>query len=134
MTPSPASRAAATYLSTTPDCFTPRAAVGSSRISTPAPRDMARAIGTHWRWPPDIVLMEAGDDLDEGGLACSIVAQDACDLACPGAQRDAGKRPYVAVSLADVLHLDEGFHRSDRFRFYSHRLITSVTPAAGRMR
>src|SRR3954471_3709482 len=52
-TPSPASRAAAVYLSTTPDCFTPRAAVGSSRISTRAPKYTARAIATHWRWPPE---------------------------------------------------------------------------------
>ena len=33
-----ASRAAAVYFSTTPDCFTPSAAVGSSRISTRAPK------------------------------------------------------------------------------------------------
>ena len=37
-TPRPASRAAAVYLRTTPDCLTPRAAVGSSRINTRAPK------------------------------------------------------------------------------------------------
>ena len=35
MTPRPRSRAAAMYFSTTPDCLTPRAAVGSSRIEHP---------------------------------------------------------------------------------------------------
>ena len=41
-TPSPASRAAAVYLSTTPDCLTPSAAVGSSKIKTRAPKYTAR--------------------------------------------------------------------------------------------
>src|SRR4051794_31300801 len=54
-TPRPASRAAAVYLSTTPDCLTPSAAVGSSRMSTRAPKYTARAIATHWRWPPESV-------------------------------------------------------------------------------
>src|SRR3954470_15874586 len=48
-TPRPASRAAALYLSTTPDCLTPSAAVGSSRMSTRAPKYTARAIATHCR-------------------------------------------------------------------------------------
>ncbi len=48
-TPIPASRALTMYFSTTPDWFTPSAAVGSSRISTLAPKWIARAIATHWR-------------------------------------------------------------------------------------
>ena len=46
-----------TYFSTTPDCLTPSAAVGSSRISTLAPKWTAREIATHWRSPPDSVPM-----------------------------------------------------------------------------
>ena len=45
------------YFSTTPDCLTPSAAVGSSRISTLAPKCTAREIATHWRSPPDRVPM-----------------------------------------------------------------------------
>ena len=43
------------YFSTTPACLTPSAAVGSSRISTFAPKCTARAIATHCRSPPDRV-------------------------------------------------------------------------------
>ncbi|KPI10546.1 protein of unknown function DUF1602 [Actinobacteria bacterium OK074] len=57
MTPRPRSRAVAMYFSTTPDCLTPSAAVGSSRISTRAPKYTARAMATDWRWPPDRVPM-----------------------------------------------------------------------------
>ena len=39
--------------STMPDCFTPRAAVGSSRTMTRAPKWTARAMETTWRWPPE---------------------------------------------------------------------------------
>jgi hypothetical protein len=49
------SRAWTTYFSTTPACFTPSAAVGSSRISTRAPKYTARAIATHCRSPPERV-------------------------------------------------------------------------------
>ena len=52
-TPKPASLAAVMYFSTTPDCLTPNAAVGSSRMSTRAPKNTARAIATHCRCPPD---------------------------------------------------------------------------------
>ena len=45
------------YFSTTPDCLTPSAAVGSSRIRTLAPKWTAREIATHWRSPPDSVPM-----------------------------------------------------------------------------
>src|SRR5690554_3686608 len=41
----------------TPDCFTPRAAVGSSRTRTFAPKCTARAMATHWRSPPERVPM-----------------------------------------------------------------------------
>src|SRR6266571_1529771 len=57
MTPRPRSRAWTMYFSTTPDCLTPSAAVGSSRISTLAPKCTAREIATHWRSPPDRVPM-----------------------------------------------------------------------------
>jgi hypothetical protein len=43
------------YRSTTPACLTPSAAVGSSRISTRAPKYTARAIATDCRSPPDRV-------------------------------------------------------------------------------
>src|ERR1700716_430890 len=55
MTPRPRSRAWMTYLSTMPDWRTPSADVGSSRMSTLAPKYTARAIATAWRSPPDSV-------------------------------------------------------------------------------
>ncbi len=33
--------------------------MGSSRIRTRAPKKIARAIATHWRWPPDSEPMGA---------------------------------------------------------------------------
>src|SRR6266571_2052463 len=55
MTATPRSRACRTYLSTTPACLTPSAEVGSSRISTRAPKYTARAIATDCRSPPESV-------------------------------------------------------------------------------
>ena len=43
------------YFSTIDVCATPSAEVGSSRISTCAPKYTARAIATHCRSPPDSV-------------------------------------------------------------------------------
>ena len=37
------------------DSLTPRAAVGSSRMTTLLPNAAARATATAWRWPPDRV-------------------------------------------------------------------------------
>ena len=54
-TPMPRARASATSFSTTDAWCTPSAEVGSSRISTLAPKYMARAIATHCRSPPDSV-------------------------------------------------------------------------------
>ena len=51
----PRSRAWAMKRSTTPASFTPSAEVGSSRITTLAPKWMARAMATDWRSPPESV-------------------------------------------------------------------------------
>src|SRR6266508_2152420 len=55
MTPMPRCLAWTMYRSTTPACLTPRDAVGSSRMSTLAPKWTARAIATDWRSPPERV-------------------------------------------------------------------------------
>ena len=55
ITARPICRAWITYFRTMPDCRTPRAEVGSSRIRTLAPKYTARAIATAWRSPPDSV-------------------------------------------------------------------------------
>src|SRR3954447_1539773 len=54
-TPTPRSRAAATYRRTTPACLPPSADVGSSRMSTRAPKWTARAMATDCRSPPESV-------------------------------------------------------------------------------
>ena len=53
MTATPCSASRLTRLSTCSVCATPRAAVGSSRITTRAFFSTARAIATVWRWPPE---------------------------------------------------------------------------------
>ena len=55
ITARPRSRASMTNFSTIAAWWTPSAEVGSSRISTLAPKWMARAIATDWRSPPESV-------------------------------------------------------------------------------
>src|SRR3954453_7607928 len=54
------------------------------------------------------VLVQAGDDFDEGGLAGAVVAQYAGDLAGVHLQADPVQGADVAVGLARVAQLDNG--------------------------
>ncbi len=54
-TASPRSRTRRISSSTMPPSLTPRAAVGSSMMTTCLANAAARATATHWRWPPDSV-------------------------------------------------------------------------------
>lgn len=54
MTAVPLSAKPRIAVSTSLVCFTPKAAVGSSRITTGAPLPVARAIATACRWPPEV--------------------------------------------------------------------------------
>lgn len=51
--------------------------------------------------------MQAGDDLDQGGLAGPVVAEDTGDLPGPHPQVDVLQGDDVAVLLADVFELDQ---------------------------
>jgi hypothetical protein len=62
------------------------------------PVDLERALG---------VRVQPGNDLDEGRLARTVVAEHAGDLARVDGEVDAFECPDRAVGLADALHLDE---------------------------
>jgi hypothetical protein len=56
ITATPRFLASSTMRGTCDACFTPKAAVGSSRISTRAPKWTARAMARDWRAPPDMPI------------------------------------------------------------------------------
>ena len=93
ITPRPWARAWMTYLSTIPDCLTPSALVGSSRMRTLAPKYTARAIETAWRSPPDSVpTVWLGSR-----TSMPILAISSCMTrwACLMSMRCSGPRPFV---------------------------------------
>ena len=53
------------------------------------------------------VPVQPGHDLDQGGLAGTVVTQHAGHLTGADGQVDPGQRPDRAVGLADVVHLDQ---------------------------
>ena len=81
------------YFSTTPDCLTPSADVGSSRISSRAPKWTARAMATHCRSPPDRVPTGwSGSRMSMPMLCiCSRVTR----LAFSASKRRNGPQPFV---------------------------------------
>ena len=61
---------------------------------------------------PDLAavrLVDAGQDLDQGGLAGPVVADDGEHLAVPQVQIDLGDRQQPAERLADPVHGKEGW-------------------------
>src|SRR5947208_1186813 len=113
ITASPRSRAWRMYLSTTPACLTPSAEVGSSRIST---RRGEAHLGPVHEQPPGVVLVDAGEDLDEARLAGAVVPEDARHLARVDMRRDVVQSDDVAVVLRDALDLEQ-VRRAVRDRF-----------------
>src|SRR4029079_8175073 len=66
----------------------------------------------------------AGEDLDEGGLAGAVVAEDARHLARVHVGGDVLERDDVAVVLADAVNLQQVRRRGHRA--FSARLRTTV--------
>ncbi|MCY1224178.1 hypothetical protein D9M72_363240 [compost metagenome] len=62
-----------------------------------------------------VVLVQAGDDLDQGGLAGAVVAQDAGNAAIVHGHRDVGQGDDVAIAFADPVQREQ-MHRGVRQR------------------
>jgi hypothetical protein len=61
--------------------------------------------------PALVRLVNAGEDLDEAGLACAVVTEDAGDLTSIHVYRDVVQRHDVAVVLGEVVGFEEVRHR-----------------------
>jgi hypothetical protein len=67
------------------------------------------------------VVVQACDDLDEGGLTGAVVTEDAGHLALPDGDVDPAQRMDIAVAHADVLELQDWAAQQTRLTLYRHR-------------
>ena len=89
----PDSRAWAMKRRTTPASFTPSADVGSSRMTTFAPKWIARAIATDWRSPPESV--PTGCDVSRRSIPIPLSASRVTRSAVFPSYVRSGPRPFV---------------------------------------
>src|ERR1039457_1370428 len=82
--------------------------------------------------PPAGGLLKTADDLDEGGLARAVVADQAEPLAALQPQADVGQRGHGAVALGDVLHPQDvvAGRRREVVGWLSHDFAASVLALA----
>src|SRR5271157_3661658 len=117
----PESRALRTNRSTPWVSATPRLLVGSSRMMRSLSKNIARAIATACRSPPD------SEPIGQGRLSRAVVAEKPDDLLPRDVEVDVVERLHAAEKLVDALHPHELFgHRS------SPRLMTAFEPGMKR--
>ena len=79
--------------------------------------------------PPLVVLVHAGEDLDEARLAGAVVAEQAGDLAAVHVRRDVLQRDDVAVVLRDRVGLEQVRHGHLALFARSRMIVFNATAA-----
>src|SRR6218665_1081836 len=106
MTPTPSLRTRSIVASTLAVWRPPSAEVGSSRISTLAPKKPARAMATPWRSPPDKVPTACSGSRSRMPIRCisAIVTWFACRMSkrLNGPQPLVGSRPMKKLRVTDI--------------------------------